>query len=72
MLHSKDQMFPICAEVDLWLCFAFHWGGVCGRAQYKPIDTLSWFNVVFGYRDHGSRLYSVTFGHFQIKLLKFF
>jgi len=48
VLHFKDQIFPICKEGDLTLCF--HWG--FSRAQY--IDTLSWFNAVFTYRDHGS------------------
>ena len=47
-LHFKDQVSPTCIKEDLRLCF--HWG--VSRAQY--IDTLSWFNVVFAYRDHGS------------------
>jgi len=34
------------------------------RAQY--IDTLSWFNVVFAYRDHGSEPHTVTLSRFQI------
>jgi len=48
MLHFKDQISSTCIEEDLRPCF--HWG--VGRAQY--IDTLSWFNGVFAYRDHGS------------------
>jgi len=47
-LHFKDQMSPTCKEGDLTLCF--QWG--VSKAQY--IDTLSWFNAVFTYRDHGS------------------
>jgi len=51
MLHFKNQVSPPCMEVDLKLCF--HWR-VSSRSQY--IDTLSWFNVVFAYRYHGSGL----------------
>ena len=67
MLHFKDQVSPTCVNVDLRLCF--HWG--ISRAQY--IDTLSWFNVVFAYRDHGSGPHAVTLNLFQIpvKCLKF-
>jgi len=67
MLHFKGQVSPPCVEVDLRLCF--HWG--VSRAQY--IDTLSWFNVVFAYRDHGSGPHTVTLSLFQIpvKWLKF-
>jgi len=62
VLHFKNQVFPTCTEVDLRLCF--HWG--VSRAQH--IDTLSWFNVVFAYRDHGSGLHIVTLSLFQIPL----
>jgi len=48
MMHFNDQVSPTCIEEDLGLFF--HWG--VSRAQY--IDTLSWFNVVFAYRDRGS------------------
>jgi len=48
MLPIKDHVSPICIEEDLRVCF--HWG--VSRAKY--IDTLSWFNVLFTYRDHGS------------------
>ena len=48
MLQFTDQVSPTYTAVDLRLCF--HWG--ISRAQY--IDTLSWFNVVFAYREHGS------------------
>jgi len=48
MLHFKDQVFPTCIVEDLKLCF--HRG--VSRTEY--IDTLSWFNAVFEYRDHGS------------------
>jgi len=67
MLHFKDQVSPPCVEVDLRLCF--HWG--VSKAQY--IDTLSWFNVVFAYRDHGSGPHTVTLSLFQlpVKWLKF-
>jgi len=58
MLHFKDQVFPPCVEVDLKLCF--HWG--VSRAQY--IDTLSWFDIVFAYRDHGSGPHSMTLSLF--------
>jgi len=57
-MHPKDQVSPICKEVDLR--FAFH--GVVCRAQY--IDTLSWFNTVFAYRDNGSCPYTVNFVSF--------
>ena len=67
MLHFEDQVSPPCVEVDLRLCF--HWG--FSKAQY--IDTLSWFNVVFAYRDHASGPHTVTLSLFQIpvKWLKF-
>jgi len=50
--------------------FALHWGG--SRAQY--IDTLSWFDEVFAYRDHGSGPHSVTLSlfHIPVKWFKFF
>jgi len=66
MLHFKDQVSPPCVEVDLRLCF--HWE--VGRAQY--IGTLSWFNVVLAYRDHGSGPHTVTLSLFQkpVKWLK--
>jgi len=60
MLHFKDQVSPPCIEVDLKPCF--HWE--VSRAQY--IDTLSLFNVVFTYRDHGSGSHTVTSSLFQI------
>jgi len=60
VLHFKDQLSPPYVEVDLRLCC--HWG--VSRAQY--IDTLSWFNVVFAYRDHGSGSHTVTLSLFQI------
>jgi len=50
MLHFKDQVSPTCTEEDLRFCF--HSG--VSRVQY--IETLSWFIVVFAYRDHGSGL----------------
>ena len=51
ILYPKGQAFIICTEVDL-RC-VFHWGA--RRAQYRPIDTPSWSNQVFAYRDNGSR-----------------
>jgi len=68
MLHFKDQVSPTYIEGDLRLCF--HWG--VSRAQYS--DTLSWFNVVFAYRDHGRGPHTVTLSLFQIpvKWFKFF
>jgi len=58
---------PIC--IKGYLRPFFHWG--VSRAQF---DTLSWFNVVFVYCDHGSRPHTVTLSLFQIpvKLFKFF
>jgi len=66
MLHFKD-VCPPCVEVDLRLFF--HWR--VSRTQY--IDTLTWFNVVFAYRDHGSGPHTVTLSLFQmpVKWLKF-
>jgi len=68
MLHFKDQVSPTCEEGDLRLFF--HWG--VSREQY--IDTLSWFNVVFAFRDHGSGPHTVTLNFFQIPVqwFKFF
>ena len=65
MLPFKDQVSPPCTEVDLRLCF--QWG--VSRAQY--IDTLSWFNAVFAYRDHGSGPHTVTLTLFQIPVKLF-
>jgi len=45
-----------------------HASGV-SRAQH--IDTLSWFNVVFAYRDHGSGPDTVTLSLFQIPVTSF-
>ena len=44
----------------------------CSRTQ--SIDTLSWFNVVFPCRDHGSGPHTVTLSLFQmpVKWFKFF
>jgi len=58
MPHFKDQVSPTCIEVDLRL--HFH----CSREQY--IDTLSWFNVVFAYRDHRSGSHTIALILFQI------
>ena len=68
MLHFKDQVSPTFIEVDLRT--HFHWRVI--RAQYT--DTLSWFNVVFAYRDHGSGPHTVTLSLFPIpvKWFKFF
>jgi len=68
MLHFKDRVSPTCIEGDLRLCF--HWG--VSRAQY--IDALSWFKVVFAYRDHGRGPHTVTLCLLQIpvKWFKFF
>jgi len=60
MIHLKDQVSPACTEIDLRICF--HLG--VSRAQY--IDSLSWFNVEFAYRDHGSRSHTVTLSLLQI------
>ena len=67
MLYFKDEVFLPCLEVDLRLCF--HWG--VSRTQY--IDNLSWFNLAFAYRDHGSGPHTLTLSLFQIpvKWLKF-
>ena len=62
-LHFKEQVFPTRTEIDLRLFF--HWG--VSRAQY--IDTLSWFNAVFAYRDHGSWPHTVTLSLFQIPVM---
>jgi len=51
---------PTCTEVDLRLCFSLR----ASRAQY--IDILSGYNVVFAYRDHGSRPHTATLSLFQI------
>jgi len=46
--------------------------GACSKAlrehavRHKTLNTLSWFNVVFAYRDHGSLLHTFTFSVFQI------
>jgi len=68
MLHSKDQVSPLCTEVDQRL--RFHWGA--SRAQ--DIDTLSWFNVVFAYRDHGNGPHAVSWSllNLPVKWFKFF
>jgi len=68
MLHFKDQVSQTCVKAD-W-DFAFTEGSV--GAQY--IDNLSWFNVEFAYRDHGSGSHTVTLCLFQIsiKWFKFF
>jgi len=55
-------------EVDLR--FAFHWGA--RRAQHRPIDTSSWSNQLFAYRDNGSRPHTITLSHFQMKWFKLF
>ena len=68
MLYLKGQIFITCTEVDLR--FAFHWGA--RRAQYRPIDTLSWSNQVFAYRDNASRPHTVTVSLFQMKSFKLF
>jgi len=60
MLHFMDQVSPTWIEGELRFCF--HWG--VSRAQY--IDTLSWFNVVFAYRDHGSGPHTATLSLYQI------
>ena len=65
MLHCKDQVSPTCAEVYMRCCFLWR----VSRAQY--IDTLSWFNVVFAYRDHGSGPHPVTLSFFQIPVKRF-
>ena len=68
MLHFKDQVSPTCMEEDPRPCL--HWGA--SRAQY--IDNLSWFNVVFAYRDHGSGSHTVNLRLFLIPVnwFKFF
>jgi len=68
MLYPKGQVFIACTEVDLR--FAFHWGA--RRAQYRPIDALSWSNQVFAYRDNGSRPPTVTLSLFQVTWFKLF
>jgi len=67
MLHFKDQVSSTCVDVDLRLCFH------CGVSRPQYMDTLSWFNVVFAYRDRGSGPHTVTLSLFQIpvKWLKF-
>jgi len=62
--YSKCQVFITCTEVDLR--FDFHWGA--RRTQYRPIDTSSWSNQVFAYRDNGSRPHTVTSSLFQMKI----
>jgi len=68
MLHFKDQVSPTCTEVDLRFFFRCR----VSRAQY--IDTLSWFNEMFAYSDHGSGPHTVTLSLLQIpvKWFKFF
>jgi len=52
----KGQVFTPCTELDLR--FAFHWGA--RSAQYRPLDTSSWSNQVFAYRDNGRWPHIVT------------
>ena len=68
LLYFKHQVSPTCIEGDLRLCL--HLG--VSRAQYT--DTLSWFNLVFAYSDHGSGTHTVNLSLFQIpvKWFKFF
>ena len=68
ILYPKGQVFITCTEVDLR--FAFNWGA--RRAQYRPIDTSSWSNQVFAYRDNGSRPHTATLSLFQMKWFKLF
>jgi len=56
ILYPKGQVFITCTEVDPR--FAFHWGA--RRTQYRSIDTSSWSNQVFAYRDNGSWSHTVT------------
>jgi len=68
LVHFKDQTSPTCIEGDLRLWF--HWR--VSKAQYT--DTLSWFYVVFAYRDHGSGPHTMTLTLYQtpVKWFKFF
>jgi len=43
-----------------------------GSSEHNILtDTLSWFNVVFAYRDHGSGPHTVTLSLFQIPVKRF-
>jgi len=61
MLQFEDQVSTTCTELQLRLFF--HWWA--SRAQY--VDTLSWFNEVFAYCDHGSWPHAVTLSLLQIE-----
>jgi len=62
MLHFKDQVFPPNTEVEQRVCISLR------DHQVATHCTLSRFNVVFTYCDHGNRPDTVTSGFPEVDL----